>query len=968
MGYIVGEKYNGFILKEERETPDIDSICRLFEHEKTGARLLYVSNNDTNKVFSISFKTIPNNDTGVAHILEHSIMQSSKNFLVKNLIKELRNKSQNTYTNATTSSDNTRYELASINDKDFINLMDVYFDCVFYPAIYDKKEIFMQEGWRYELNDKKELIYNGIVFNEMKGSSSSMQNLLLTQNSKDTFGKTCYGFNHGGDPECILELTHEELLEYHKKFYIPSNCYIYIYGDGYIEEHLKLINEKYLKNFERKEIDTRIEKVILKNSKVCEYKYPASQNKDMNKVCFIVRYLKNRLDNEKRIAMNIVNRILMTNRPSSLRQVLESSGMAESFTLSLSSSEQLNIIFQVYESDSKKANEFIPLVTNTLKDIVEKGIGYEFIESAINEEEFYIKEADCGSYPKGLFYNEYIRKNWLCGENLIDALEYTKHFNTFREKYMDGYFEKLIKEIFIEDTYTVTTILNPEKGLSENTAKMKKEKLKKIQDSMTKEEILKIKEENERLKIMQNTKDSQEDLDKIPKLKIEEIKKEKYYVEFKEKHIENVPILHYEQNTKGLMYIMIKFDLKIVPYEKLQYMKILQSLLSSLDTINYTSDELAKKRDINIGSLEFENRVIFDIKDRTKCEPQLVVHVKGFSNKTKEMIEVVNEIMSNTLFDDITKIYVILKKVKINYETWMERNQDYISRNVINSNLSEASSYNEYIDGLGYYRFLKDLIENFEIRKEELKKTLEELQKIIINKRYMSIMVACNDIDYKIFLENTENILIDMPYMDIEKNKYNFEIKKENIAIKTDANVMCVGKGANTKLLGYKYRGHRLVLNNILRNYLYQKVRLEGGAYGCYLVEKIHGQYVCVSYRDPNLKETLKVYDKMSNYIENLELTKDELDSYIISTIGDEDKPYSTVYQEALNEEYNQACGITKEMRETIRREILETTLEDLRAYSKMIADVMKNGIICVCGNASKIEENEELFDRIIEI
>ncbi|OGO85702.1 MAG: hypothetical protein A2Y22_04600 [Clostridiales bacterium GWD2_32_59] len=972
MAYEVGSKYHGFILKEEREVKDISSVCRLFEHEKTGARLLYISNDDENKVFSITFRTPPTDDTGVPHILEHSVLCGSRKFPTKEPFVELLKSSQHTYLNAATYPDKTMYPVASMNNKDLQNLMDVYLDAVFYPNIYKKKEIFMQEGWHYELKDKEDnLKYKGVVYNEMTGILSDPMQTLANKSFKYLYPDTCYSSESGGDPEKIIDLKYEDFLEFHKKYYHPSNSYIYMYGDGDIDTYLSFVDKEYLSEFERKEIDSNIKlQQGFEAMREYESEYPISKDEDeKDKSYFALSFVAgNALDRELALALEILGDILMGNNSSPLKKVLLESGIAKDFALDAGGDPTLqpsiNII--AFEANNKNKDKFKNIVFESLEKLITEKINPELIEGAINKKEFILREANAGSEPKGCVYNGEVLKTWLYDGNPIDAIEYGKQLDIMKNKCVDGYFENIIETYILNNKHAVYVILNPKKGLADKKLKEENKMLAKLKKLMNKDKINELVEDTNKLIELQGLEESKEDLDKIPRLAISDIKKESNWIDLEEKDVDGVKTLYYGQATNKIMYITLKFDLKTVDKELLRYLTLFKVMLGELSTKNFKYEELAKTIDKNIGHLRVMTRNVINFDDSDQYEPQLVIATKGLVTKTKEMLEIVNEIIQNTVFNESSKIHEIIRMLISKIKSSITNSGAGVALDKLASSFMESAKYNEYISGLGFYEFLIDLDKNFDSRIEEIKQNLEKMKDIVFNKKYMSMLVVCEKGDYKVFLDNISIVTKNIEVKEIEKKVYVFEEDSKRIGLTTQSNVQYVAKGYNYKKLGYKYSGQYIIIKKILEfDYLWVEVRVKGGAYGSAISNSCFGNFIIFSWEDPNLKETLDIYDNAYKYLEELKIDRNDMEKYIVSTIGELDRPFSTQYQKASSFEAKMVTGITKEIEQRIRAEILEMTEDDVKGFGKILKEIMEQGYICVLGNETNINKNKELFDKV---
>ncbi|OGO81949.1 MAG: hypothetical protein A2Y18_08270 [Clostridiales bacterium GWD2_32_19] len=972
MPYEVGKKYHGFILKEEREVKDISSVCRLFEHEKTGARLLYISNEDENKVFSITFRTPPSDNKGIPHILEHSVLCGSRKFPTREPFVELLKSSQKTFLNASTYPDKTMYPVASMNNKDLQNLMDVYLDAVFYPNIYKKEEIFLQEGWHYELKDNNDdLIYKGVVYNEMKGILSDPVETIVQKSFKHMYPNTCYSNESGGNPEEIVKLKYEDFLEFHKKYYHPSNSYIYMYGNGDIDTYLSFIDREYLNDFEKKEIESRIKlQHSFEAMREYESEYPISKDEDeKDKSYFALSFVAgNALNRELALAIEILGDVLMGNNSSPLKKTLLESGIAKDFALDAGNDPTLQPSINIYafEADNKKKELFKKIVFDRLEKLITEKIDPELIQGTINKKEFILREANAGSYPKGYIYNIEVMKTWLYDGNPIDAIEYGKQLDIMKIKFVEGYFENIIRTYILNNTHAIYVTLKPKKGLSEKKIKNEKMELKKIKKSMNKDQINELVEKTIKLIEIQGTEDTKENLEKIPRLGIADVKKEDTWIDLESKETEGIRTLYYSESTNKIMYTTLIFDLKTVDKEMIKYITLFRIALGELSTVNYKYDDLAKMIDKNIGGFKIITRNIVEFNKPEHYEPQLVIAIKGLTSKSKEMFEILSEIMQNTKFDDDNKTHEIIKMLRSNIKSAISMDGIEAAADKLTASFMESSRYNEFAAGFDFYNFLIDLDDNFDKKKEEIKTNLQKLKEIIFNKKYMYMLVVCDKDDYSTFEENIKVVIENIGTKELDKKEYVFDEESKKLGLTTQSDGQYVAKGYRYDKLGYEYSGKQMVLKKILGlDYLWNEVRVKGGAYGSTVLGSSLGNLIMVSWQDPNLKETLDIYDNAYKYLENLDIDMTEIEKYIVSIIGALDPPFSTPYHKAYTFEYKMSSGITKELQQKFRDDVLDTKIEDIKNFSKMLKEIMEHGHICVLGSEGKIKENKDIFDKI---
>lgn len=974
MNFEINRVYSGFKLLEEKNISDISSTARLFYHEKSGAKLISIENSDDNKVFSISFKTLPDNSTGVFHILEHSVLCGSRKFPSKEPFVELVKGSLNTYLNAATYPDKTMYPVASKNDKDFRNLMDVYLDAVFYPNIYKYPEIMKQEGWHYEINNKdEELKYKGVVYNEMQGVYSSPESLLFRGINSNLFPDTPYAFDSGGDPDDIPNLTQEQFLDYHKKFYHPSNSYIYLYGDMNIEENLKFIDENYLSNFNK--LNLNIEISSQKPFKEMQEKfinYPISnEESELDKTYLSLNFVIGDVkDRELYLAFDLLEDMLLETSASPLKKALIDSSIAKDvFGIYNNGSLQTSLSIIIKNSNEDKKEKFKSVVFNTLKDIVKNGFDRDLIEAVINSKEFELKESDYSSYPKGLAYCEKVLGSLLYGGDPFQNLEFNQMLNKIKANAYNGYFEKLIEDNILNNNHSLLFMVIPKKNLAEKKAKEQREKLSAIKSSLTEEKIEKLIEENFILTKRQSSPDSQEDLEKIPLLSIEDVKKnlDTYNTIIGDK--KDYKILYTELVTNGIDYIDFYFDTSYVAQEKIPYITLLSYLLGRVDTENYSYEELSNEVNKNTGGIDFSAEAYSNIAVTGEYSPKFIVKGKSLHSKSQNLLDIVFEIIKLSKFDNHKRLKEIFDELKSRIEMIIVSGGHRIASSKLASYYSEMGKYIDTINGFTFYKFLTDIEKNFNSKKDEVIKNLLEVSESIFTSSNLIVNIGAAKEDYKNLSEILQSIISDKLKPSLkEPTKYKFELKKENEALVTSSKVQYVAKGYNFSQFGFKYSGKLQVLRTISNyDYLWNNVRVKGGAYGVFINFKRNGNMSITSYRDPNLKETIDVYDKFYKYINTFSADEREMTKYILGTISSLDTPLTNSMicdrQAALY-----IGNIDDDFLQEEREEILKTSVEDIRSFAPLIEQCMKEDCICVLGGKEKIEQNSNLFNSIINV
>ncbi|MBZ9637285.1 insulinase family protein [Clostridium sp. FP1] len=974
MKFTIGSTYHGFKLIQEKNIEELNSVTRLFEHEKSGARLLHLENDDDNKVFSIGFRTPPKSSNGLPHILEHSVLCGSRKFPTKEPFVELIKGSLNTFLNAMTFSDKTIYPLASKNEKDFFNLMDVYLDAVFYPNLYSQPEILMQEGWHYELENKEDkLSYKGVVYNEMKGAFSSPEGCLMRKIQESLFPDTSYGVESGGDPEFIPDLTQEEFIEFHKKYYHPSNSYIFLYGDGNIDKELQFISEKYLNDFDRISVDSAIQ-LQKPFSSMSELKidYPISSEDDEEDKSFLsMNFVSgdNISQPELHLAFEILEYLLLESAAAPLKRALVEADLGKDVFGSFDNS-ILQPVFSIVVKNSSEAKkeEFKEIVYTTLKNLVKDGIDKKLIEACINITEFKLREADLGGFPKGLFYYITSMDSWLYDKDPTMHLEYESYLSKIKAALTTNYFENLIEKYLINNTHSSMVILNGKKGLAEQKSKAVEEKLARYKASISDSEIEKIVQETKALKERQMTPDAVEVLETIPLLERSDIETTVEHLPLKEKDENGVKVLSHNIFTNKIAYINILFDAKKVDRELLPYVTLLSTLLGRVSTESTNYPDLSNEINIHTGGIHFTTEVYGDNENFEKYSPKLVVKSKALVPKLPKLFDIMAEIINTTKFDEKKRLKELIQQLKSRQEMKILDRGHMAAAGRLTSYFSPASAYIEKTTGVSFYEFINDIERNFDNKADEIIENLNKVSKLIFNKNNLIVSITGEEDIYTAFATELPKIISILGQEELPDAKYDFDLNKNNEGLLSSSDVQYVAKGYNFIKQGYAYSGKMLVLKTIASlDYLWNRVRVQGGAYGGFANLARSGNIVFVSYRDPNVSETLKAYDGICDYIGSFEASEREMTKYIIGTISELDSPLTPSMKGERATAYY-IRGISEEQRQMERDEVLSTKSEDIKSFKSLLDDIIKENCFCVLGNENKLKDNKDIFTSLVNV
>lgn len=965
------EKLDAYEILEKREIADINSISYLVRHKKTGARIALIENDDENKVFYIGFRTPPEDSTGVAHILEHSVLCGSREFPVKDPFVELVKGSLNTFLNAMTYPDKTIYPVASCNDKDFRNLMHVYLDAVFYPNIYRKEEIFRQEGWHYELeNPEAELTLNGVVYNEMKGAFSSPDDVLEREQMNSLYPHTAYGFESGGDPGVIPQLTYEEFLAFHKKYYHPSNSYIYLYGNMDMVESLAFLDEHYLSGFEALTVDSDVawEPAFAAPNRVVK-QYPLNEGEDEEENTYLSLNFSvgDSLDRELYVAFQILDYALCSAPGAPLKQALVDRGIGKD-------------VYSIYENGIKqpyfgvvakgtsveKEEEFLGTIEKVLEEIVSDGFDEKALLAGINYYEFKYREADFGSYPKGLMYGLQILDSWLYDENKpFIHIEANATFAALRKKAEEGYFEKLVEQYLVKNTHRSIVILQPRTGLLEEQEQSLKKWLAQQKAEMTPEEIAAVIDSFHALTAFQEGEDSREDIEKIPLLKREDLKKEAAEFVNEECSIGDTRVLYHELFTNGIGYLRLIFRLDHIPEEYFPYIGILKGCLGLLNTEHYQYGDLFNEMNLVTGGMAAVNNVYAAMENPDNCTVTLELKTKVFYKNIEKALEIMREIMMSSDFSDTKRLSEILAEGKSRMQSQMISSGHIVAVGRALSYGSVAGVFSEQLSGIPFYRLTAHLAEHFEEEKEGLTAKLQALAKMIFCRENLMVDFTGERTALECLTALVESLKEKLYACPVKLCHYLPEVEKKNEGFLTSGQVQYVCRAGNFRRKGLVYKGTLRVLKVMLGyEYLWTNVRVKGGAYGCMCSFGRSGESYFVSYRDPNLEKTLDVYEKAAETIAAYRAEERTMTQYIIGAVSDLDMPMNPAAK-GLYSLSAYMTGLTQEMLQKERDEILAAEPEDIRKLAEYVRAFMEEDFLCVVGNAGKLKEDQNLFMKL---
>ncbi|MCI7322822.1 MAG: insulinase family protein [Lachnospiraceae bacterium] len=958
-------------LVEERELKDISSKGYILKHKKSGARLCVIANDDDNKVFSIGFRTPPEDETGVPHIIEHTTLCGSDKFPVKDPFIELAKGSLNTFLNAMTYPEKTLYPIASCNDRDYKNLMDVYLDAVFHPNITRYREIFMQEGWHYELEDEDgPLTINGVVYNEMKGAYSSPDEILETAIMQALFPDNTYSRDSGGNPDHIPELTYEAYLEFYHKYYHPSNSYIYLYGNLDVAERLEWMDREYLSEFDLAQVDSEIlPQKPFAQVKYVEKPYPVTEGED----CACSTYLSyskvvgSVLDEKLYQAFNVLDYVLVSSPGAPVRKALIDAGIGEDVYGSYEDG-IFQPVFSIVAKNAKKEDRdrFVKIIEDTLKKLVQEGLNKDALLAGINSTEFRFREADFGQFPKGLLYGLQCMESWLYDDTLpFLHLECLDTLQFLRQQIGTGYFEKLIETCLLSNSHGAVVSVVPQPGLLGLREEALKQKLASYKESLSREQVKALVEQTSKLREYQETPSPEEDLEKIPMLTREDMKKKAEPFTNIPERIGSIPVVRHEVETNGIDYITLMFSCGDISQEMIPYMGMLRSIVGYVNTENYSYADLANAINIHTGGVSAGIGVYPVITGENENSVMFEVRIKVLEQELSQALALSDEMIRTSNLTDTRRIRELIAQVKARLQTNLSSSGHTVAAM---RSLAGQSSYAFYQDatlGITYYRSICEMEKRIQQDPQAVTGVFRQLMEQIFGASRLTVSFTGTKEAYDRACPVLTEYLSRLPEGTREGQAAQLTLSRMSEGFMDASQIQYVARSGNFRKHGFTYRGTLKILKMILSyEYLWNNVRVKGGAYGCMNSFLRTGDGYFVSYRDPNLAATNEIYEKIPEYVAGFDADERDMTKYIIGTFGALDTPLTpesrgsrsmAAYLEHLTYE-----EIQKE-----REDILAAGPKDIRALSDLVASVLSDGCLCVIGNEQALRSEEKMFDTL---
>ena len=957
------EIYHGFLVRSVQELPELKATMYQLEYSKNGAQLIWLDNGENNKLFSIAFKTLPSDDTGVFHILEHSVLCGSKKYPVKEPFLDLLKSSMNTFLNAMTFPDKTMYPVSSRNETDFLNLMQVYLDAVFCPAIYDNPSIFHQEGWHYELNDKDDApIYKGVVFNEMKGAFSSVETLIENGMNRILFPDNCYRFVSGGDPRKIPTLTYEQFISAHKEYYHPSNARIYLDGNVPIERVLTILDEEYLSHYERSDADHEITvQAPVPASEVVEY-YEIGEDEDSaEKVQMVLgKIVCDFSDRKKVLALMVLSSYLTGYNEAPLKYAILQKGLAQDVSLSvLDGIAQPYCILRISNTEYENKDKIKHIINEVVEDLLSKKLDKDELTAAINQLEFSIRESE---EPKGLIRNINALNAWLYGGDPVMYLLHDEVFRSLREAVNTTYFDDLLKSVLSDNEHTVELYLLPSKTKGEKDRQAECSELANQKAIWSENDVKAVLEENRKLQKWQCEPDTPEAVKSLPSLPLDEVSLKPEQLTTKHSTLCGVPILFHETNASGVIHFNLYFSLADCPIEKISNLSFITKLLGHLPTKHHSVSELQREIKRNIGFLDY-NVISFTVPNRAdQCKPYFAVNCSVLENRLKDAVDLIGEILCETVFDasqcaSLTR-EILLQCNEEMRQGIMEYGHQFAMKRAM-SHCSADGVFKENAEGYAFFDWLKGFSDGFDRQIIDFQAYARATQETVFSADRMILSITSNEISEQ-FQLLVDRLKKEKACSANEQMTVAYSNERGREIIQIPAGVSYAVSAGHLNNYGVQYTGALRVLSTIISfDYLWNEVRVQGGAYGCGFRTSATGNVGYYSFRDPNPIRSLQIYEKASEFVRNFCESDASLDKYIISTIASTE-PLLSLRDQGKNADNNELSGITYEDLERIRAQMLHTKKDDLLAFLPLLKNMADDNAYCIIGNADSVKECDE--------
>jgi len=960
-----------FKLLKKEYIAEIDSTVLHFEHQKTKTQLVAIKNNDTNIFFSVTFRTLPKNSTGVAHILEHCVLSGSVKYPVKGLFYELYKCSLTTILTAGNSADKTYYQIASRNLKEYYNIMDVILDSTLNPLL--KEETFLEEGWHYELHDdQNNTSYKGVVYNEMKGALSNPIYQLERDAWATLYPETTYANIAGGIPKNITELTYAELKQFHVDYYHPSNAMIYLYGNASLEEELKLINENFLSKFEYKKVDPSIRNgnnITKFTTKAVTYNVGTDldlTNKTYFALCTDICTADNL---EIVLTMDIIADLLFNSEFSPLKQEIMASGIAKDISGWVNNLYFAHLIVLLTGSDTCKQEQFVTIYRNALQNIITEGFNKEHITTVINNLKFKNSEMSIDTRRSQNFMYWIANASSYNGD-IFSSLKVNELITSVQEKALNSrHLEGIIETYLLNNQKVALVSMIPDPDKNKKAEAEEKTSLIAYEKSLSKTARSELISNCNRLLVYQKQENTSENLKKLPRLSLTDLERK---VDFKEPYVhfaDDTKILATELNTNNIIYLSVGFNLKNIPIDLLPYIELFGALLKETGTTKRSYIQLDKEIQNYLGGLEIKSQVHTNFNDPTDILPILWIEAKAFSCNIDNLLEIISDICNNLDLNNLGRIKEVVHRFCSSLEKSVQTDGHLLPVTRIQSYLSSYGQYKENLTGLSAYQQIKIFAKNYDQNCETFLTQMKMIKEMLITRNNMIINITAEKHSIDDFINKSKEFTYCFSSISHSPVKKDFPDTIKNEAFINQEQLVYDGLGANIYKYGLKYSGRLEVLKLFLtKEYFFNKVRLQGGAYAIRVFfNPCTGDLIFRSYRDPNVKETYEAYLGSAKAVAEIEMSEEQFNNLKLGAYAEFNK-LQNAYNKGITSRDNYLSGMKPEHFNKTIAEILDTTIEDLRAMAPALEKFTQSAYRSIIGNSSKIKANKELFNELIQL
>ena len=949
-----------FELLRDEEIPELNTRALLYRH-RTGCEIVSLINDDENKVFGINFRTPPTDSTGIAHILEHSVLCGSRKYPVKEPFVELIKGSLNTFLNAFTYPDKTCYPVASTNVQDFYNLIDVYLDAVFYPRL--TPEVLQQEGWHYELEDPgNPLRYKGVVFNEMKGAYSDPERILGERIQQSIFPDTTYGVDSGGDPRHIPALTFDQFKRFHDDFYHPSNARIYFYGDDDPEHRLALLHD-YLSEYEAHTVDSTIgtqPRFAAPKRQQFPYSVEPDAVEEPKYFVALTWLLPDAIDADERRALQVMEHALLGTPGSPLRKALIDSGLGEDLTGSGLEVELAEMFFSVGLKGVQQgdADAVEALILQHLRELADGGIDQGMVAASLHTAEFRFRENNTGSFPRGLGLMLRLLTDWLYDRDPFTPLRFADSFAALKAKLAadDRYLEGLIQRHLLDNSHRTTVVLQPDAELGKQLEEEETTRLAAARADMSHADLEELVAATAKLKHLQEQPDAPEDLAKLPRLQLSDLDPAIKTVPRQEDQIAGVPVLHHDLFTNGIAYLDIGCNLRVLSQELLPYIPLFGRALLEMGTERMSFVELQQRIGSQTGGLSAHS-LVGSRPDGGPAATYLFLRGKAMADRVADLTAIVRDVLLEGRLDDQERFLQMALEERASAEASLVPGGHRVVLTRLRAQFDETGWLTEQMRGLSYLFFLRQLIEDIRNDWPAVQARLEQIRALLVNRPGMLCNATVADGDRATCDQSLEALLGELPQEAHSSATWTPHLTAADEGLTVPAQVNYVGKAANLFALGYELDGSSAVITRYLATtWLWDRVRVQGGAYGAFCaLDPFSGVFAYASYRDPNLLETLDVYDRSGSFLRDYPISSDELTKAIIGTIGDIDA-YQLPDAKGYASLVRYLTGIDDDYRQQMRDQVLATKAEHFAEFAAVLDQASAAGRVAVLGSADAIE------------